>query len=152
MAAMSDADTDPVQLAFAIAARGWRDALDAHRFAPPDGGFSSRLAALSGAARIDAKICREAHAAGYEWPPHRGAGKPPWELQPESGRRGPEDLWRVFDSAVIELNRASTTTDLLEVARAYEVIGNAAADLAEAIRREDRMNGLLPKARARRRA
>ena len=152
MIVMSDAEKDPVQLAFAIAQRGWREALEAHRLAPPDGGFSARLAALSGAARIDAKICREAHAAGYEWPPHRGAGKPPWELQAESGRRGPEDLWRVFDSAVLELNRASTTTDLLEIARAYEVIGDAAADLAEAIRREDLTSGLLPKARAGRRA
>jgi hypothetical protein len=152
MIVMSDAEKDPVQLAFAIAQRGWREALEAHRLAPPDGGFSARLAALSGAARIDAKICREAHAAGYEWPPHRGAGKPPWELQGESGRRGPEDLWRVFDSAVLELNRASTTTDLLEIARAYEVIGDAAADLAEAIRREDLTSGLLPKARAGRRA
>ena len=47
------------------------------------------------AARAEALACRAAHDAGFEWPPHRAASsKPPWELQPGSGRRGPADLWR----------------------------------------------------------
>jgi hypothetical protein len=139
-------------LAFSQAQAVWREAVDAHRLAPPDRGFSARLAALSGAARIEAKICREAHAAGYGWPPHKGANKPPWELQPESGRRGPQELWRTFDDAVAELSRASTATNLLEVADGYEALAAAAADLAEAVRREDSASGPLPESRAARSA
>jgi hypothetical protein len=140
---MTAPDDSPIHTAFSQAQAVWRDAVDAHRLAPPDGGFSARLAALSGAARIEAKICREAHAAGYGWPPHKGANKPPWELQPESGRRGPQELWRTFDIAAAELGRASTSTNLLEVAKGYEALAAAAADLAEAVRREDSASGLL---------
>jgi hypothetical protein len=103
---------------------------------------------LSGAARIEAKICREAQAAGFAWPPHKSAGSQPWELQPGSGRRGPAELWRAFDDAVLVLERAAATTELLEVARGFELLGEAAAELAEAVRREDRASGLLPKARS----
>jgi hypothetical protein len=149
---MSRADDAPIHAAFAHAQAVWREAVEAHRLAPPDSGFSARLAALSGAARIEAKICREAHAAGYGWPPHKGANKAPWELQPESGRRGPEHLWRAFDNAVGELSRASTGTNLLEVAKSYEALAAAAADLAEAVRREDSASGPLPKSRAARSA
>ncbi len=97
--------------------------------------------------------CREAEAAGFEWPPHRAsASKPPYELQPDSGRRGPEDLWRAFDGAVVELNRAATGTELLEVAAAYETLAGVAGELAAAVEREDRDSGLLPRGRARRSA
>lgn len=149
---MSRADDSAIHTAFSHAQAVWRDAVEAHRLAPPDSGFSARLAALSGAARIEAKICREAHAAGYGWPPHKGANKAPWELQPESGRRGPEDLWRTFDAAVSELSRASTGTNLLEVANAYDALAAAATDLAEAVRREDSARGSLPESRAARSA
>jgi hypothetical protein len=144
---MSRADDAPIHAAFAHAQAVWREAVEAHRLAPPDSGFSARLAGLSGAARIEAKICREAHAAGYGWPPHKGANNVPWELQPESGRRGPEHLWRTFDDAVGELGRASTGTDLLEVAKAYEALAAAAAALGEAVRREDHASGLLLESR-----
>jgi hypothetical protein len=145
---MSEADKERVQVAWAAAWAAWSAAIAAHRLAPPDAGFSARLAALSGASRLDAKVCREAQAAGYGWPPHKGTGKPPWELQPESGRRGPKELWRTFDSAVLELNRASTGTDLLEVANAQDALADALADLSEAVQREDVASGLLPNVRA----
>jgi hypothetical protein len=61
-------------------------------------------------------------------------------------------LWRVFDAAVAELNRAATGADLLEVATAYEALAAAAGDLVSAVEREDRASGLLPRARARRSA
>ena len=141
------------QAAFRAAQEQWRDALSGHRLAPPDAGFSARLAGLSAAAGAEATACRQAEAAGFEWPPHRAAAdRPPWELQPGSGRRGPEELWRAFDGAVAELNRAATGTDLLEVAAAYEALAEVAGQLAAAIEREDRASGLLPRARARRSA
>jgi hypothetical protein len=149
-------DSDPqeqAQRAFRDAQEEWRRALESHRLAPPDAGFSARLAGLAAAAGAEAVACREADAAGFEWPPHRAlANKPPYELQPGTGRRGPEELWRVFDAAVAELNRAATGTDLIEVATAYEALAAAAGELASAIEDEDRASGLLPRARARRSA
>ena len=144
---------EQAQRAFRDAQQEWRRALESHRLAPPDAGFSGRLSALAVAAGAEAAACREADAAGFEWPPHRAsANKPPYELQPGTGRRGPEELWRVFDAAVAELNRAATGTDLIEVARAYGALAAAASELASAVEREDRASGLLPRARERRSA
>jgi hypothetical protein len=56
-------------------------------------------------------------------------------------------LWRRFDAAVSELNRAATGTDLLAVAVAYDELAEAAGELAVAVEREDRASGLLPRAR-----
>src|SRR5438132_8361153 len=98
---MTKSTGDRAQAAFRNAQARWRQALEAHRLAPPDAGFSARLAALSEAAREEAEACREANAAGFEWPPHRASSsKPPHELQPVSGRRGPDELWGRFDGAV----------------------------------------------------
>ena len=128
-------------------------ALESHRLAPPDAGFSGRLRALAQAAAGEAVACREAEAAGFEWPPHRAsASKQPYELQPGSGRRGPDELWRDFDGAVIELNRAASGTGLLDVAAAYEALARAAGELATAVEREDSRSGLLSRVRARRSA
>jgi hypothetical protein len=141
------------QAAFREAQERWRGALEAHRVAPPDGGFSARLAGLAAAAQAEAEACRAADAAGFEWPPHRASSsKPPYELQPGTGRRGPQELWRRFDGAVAELNRVATGTELIEVARAYDALADAAGELAEAVEREDRASGLLPRAGARRSA
>jgi hypothetical protein len=136
------------QRAFRDAQEGWRGALDGHRLAPPDTGFSGRLAALAAAAEAEAAACRAEDAAGFEWPPHRAsANKPPYELQPGTGRRGPEELWRVFDAAVAELNRAATGSDLVDVATGYDALAAAAGELASAVEREDRSSGLLPRPR-----
>jgi len=144
---------DRAQAAFRTAQARWREALEAHRLAPPDAGFSGRLLALAEAARVEAEACRAAQAAGFEWPPHRAsASKPPYELQPGSGRRGPQELWARFDAAVAELDRAATGTDLLAVADAYEQLADVAGALAEAVEREDRASGLLPRASMRRSA
>jgi hypothetical protein len=130
---------DRAQRAFRDAQEEWRRALE--------------LAGLASAAELEAAACREADRAGFEWPPHRAsANKPPYELQPGTGRRGPEELWRVFDATVTELNRAATETDLVEVAKAYEALAAAARELASAVEGEDRASGLLPRERARRRA
>jgi len=142
---MPKRDQDRAQAAFADAQDQWRRALKAHRMAPPDGGFSARLAELADAAGNQASACRQAQSAGFEWPPHRAAGSgPPYELRPGSARRGPQELWRRFDGAVAELDRVATGTDLLAVAEAYEALGEAAGALADAVEREDRASGLLP--------
>lgn len=142
---------DPIQAAFAAAQERWRRAIQAHRLAPPDAGFSARLADLAAVAREEAEVCREAAAAGYEWPPHSSTAKPPYELQPGTGRRGPEALWAHFDAAAAELNRAGSGTDLIAVAQAHELLADAAGALAAEVEREDRASGLLQELDARER-
>ncbi len=150
---MAPAAEKRAQAAFRSAQEAWADALAAHRLAPPDAGFSARLAALSAAAHAEARACREAEAAGFEWPPHRASSsRPPYELQPGSGRRGPHDLWARFDVAVSELNRAASGTELIDVAYAYEQLAEVAGELAEAVALEDRAGGLLSHAGRRRSA
>lgn len=135
---MATAAERRARTAFRDAQARWSDALQAHRLAPPDAGFSARLAQLSAAARAESDACRQAQSAGFEWPPHRAsASKPPYELCPESARRGPDELWDRFDVAVAELNRAASGTELLEVADAYEHLGEVAGDLAQAVAREN---------------
>ncbi len=132
---------------------GWASAIEAHKLAPPDPGFATRLEALAHGASEAARVCREADAAGFEWPPARKAdSEPPYELRQDTGRRGPEALWRRFDRAVVRLRAAASGTDMLEVARAYDEIAVAVGELAEAVADEDQANGLRPRARARRSA
>lgn len=135
---------DPIQAAFAAAQQRWRRAIQAHQLAPPDAGFSARLAELAAVAREEAEVCREAAAAGYEWPQHGSTAPPPYELRPGTGRRGPEALWARFDAAAAELNRAGAGSDLIEVAHAHELLADAAGALAVEVEREDRASGLLP--------
>jgi hypothetical protein len=147
---VADEPDGRAQTAFRAAQDAWRSALTAHRLAPPDNGFSIRLGVLAAAARAEADACRAADAAGFEWPPHRASStKPPWELQPGSGRRGPVELWQGFDAAVADLNRAATGTDLIDVSAAYERLAEAAQLLADAVESEDRASGLLTGARRR---
>jgi hypothetical protein len=145
---MAKTTEDHAQASFRDAQQLWRGALEAHRLAPPDGAFSVRLSDLAAAARAEAQACREADGAGFEWPPHRASSSaPPYELQHGSGRRGPDELWRRFDDAVSELNRAATGTDLVAVAVAYDHLAEVAGELAVAVEREDRASGLLPRGR-----
>jgi hypothetical protein len=138
---------------FREALDGWSKALNAHRMASPDGGFAARIAGLVRAAEEEARACRAADAAGFDWPPHRAADpRPPYELQPGTGRRGPEGLWRSFDEAVRQLNTVATGQNMLDVARAYEDLAAAAGALAEAVEREDGPAGPRPRKRSRRSA
>jgi len=150
---MTTANDTEAQADFRDAQMRWRAALEAHRLAPPDAGFSARLWALSVAAGDEAAACRQADAAGFEWPPHRSASsEPPYELRPDSGRRGPEELWRRFDAAAADLSRVAAGTNILAVADAYAELGAAASQLAEAVERGDRASGLLPRTEVRRSA
>jgi hypothetical protein len=150
---MTDRTDEHAQAAFHAAQARWREALDAHRLAPPDAGFSLRLAELSLAAHAESEACRQAESAGFAWPPHRAASsRPPYELRPDAGRRGPDELWRRFDAAAADLSRTAAGTDILAVADAYAELGEAAGELAAAVEREDEASGLLQRKRARRSA
>jgi len=120
----------------------WAGAVQAHKQAPPDENFAARLTALSHGAGEAARVCRRAHAAGFEWPPARKAdSEPPYELRPGTGRRGPEELWQRFDQATTRLGTMAAGTDMLEVARAYEELATIAGELAKAVLRTDRTGG-----------
>jgi hypothetical protein len=130
--------------AFQDARAAWRTALREHVLAPPDAGFSARLASLAAAAAQRAEACEAAYHDGFEWPPARGGAKPPYELQPGTARRGPEELWQRFDEAVDELDRVSEGRSIRAVGRAYEELAEIAEQLADTVDRHDRANGLLP--------
>ena len=138
--------------AFQEAREAWRTALRGHVLAPPDAGFSARLAQLAAAAAQRAAACEAAHKDGFEWPATRGGAKPPYELQPGTGRRGPDDLWARFDEAVAELDRVSEGRSMRAVGQAHAELADVASQLAKAVEREDRASGLLPPARRRRSA
>ena len=138
--------------AFQEAREAWRAALREHVLAPPDAGFTARLSKLAEAAAQRAAACEAANRDGFEWPATRGGAKPPYELQPGTGRRGPEALWERFDEAVAELDRVSEGRSMRAVGRAYAELAEVASELAKAVQREDRASGLLPASAKRRRS
>ena len=131
----------------------WASAVEAHKQAPPDANFADRLQALSKGASEAARVCRIADAAGFEWPPARKADSdPPYELRPGTGRRGPQELWQLFDHAITRLGTMAAGEDMLEVANAYDELAAIATELAQAVKAEDRTSRPRPRARARRSA
>jgi hypothetical protein len=113
----------------------WSGAMRAHEQAPPDPGFRDRLRALAeGAAAM-----RDAHAraldAGLAWRPIADSerARPPYELRPGTGRRGPAELWTRFDAAVQQLNQAGASDNLGDVVDAYAAVAQAASELADAL-------------------
>ncbi len=139
---MSVRDSDPRDRAtqrLRDAAAAWGQAMSAHKMAPPDPGFAARLRALASAAEKEREACDEAQRAGLLWRPIPGAqgAQPPYELRAGTGRRGPEQLWEQFDSAVETLNHAITGTNVAGVARAFGNLASAAGALADAVEAED---------------
>jgi hypothetical protein len=117
----------------------WAQAMRAHKLAPPDPGFAARLRGLAQAAAAEQVAWEHAHAAGLLWRPVPNAenSAPPYELRPDTGRRGPAELWMRFDAAVAGLNRAITGSDAAKVADAFGEMAEAAAALADAVASED---------------
>ena len=113
----------------------WSGAMRAHEQAPPDPGFRDRLRALANAA----DAMRDAHAraldAGLAWRPVADSerARPPYELRPGTGRRGPAELWARFDAAVHRLNKAGASDNLSDVVDAYAAVAQAADELADAL-------------------
>ncbi len=124
------------------ASAGWAEAMRAHKLAPPDGGFASRLRTLSQAATTEQVAWERAHKIGLMWRPVPGSERaaPPYELQPGTGRRGPDELWGRFDGAVATLNRAIGGSSAAGVAFAFGEMAEAAGDLADAIELEDTLS------------
>jgi len=125
---------------FEEAENRWGAAMRAHRLAPPDEGFASRLRTLGEAAAVEAAVCRDAAKLGLAWRPIPGAenAEPPYELRPGTGRRGPAEMWEHFDTAVARFNHANAGTDASAVANAYTEVSTAAVALADAIEAEGR--------------
>jgi hypothetical protein len=59
--------------------------------------------------------------------------RPPYELRPGTGRRGPAELWARFDAAVQKLNQAGAGDNLADVVDAYAAVAQAASELADAL-------------------
>jgi hypothetical protein len=78
---------------------------------------------------------RDAHTrafqAGVAWRPVADSerARPPYELRPGTGRRGPAELWTRFDMAVERLNQAGASDNLADVIDAYAAVAQAASDL-----------------------
>jgi hypothetical protein len=138
---ISDAAGAQAQIMNAVQEAGseWAEAMRAHKLAPPDAGFASRLRSLFEAAALERDAWEHAHSAGLLWRPVPGAegAQPPYELRPGTGRRGPEELWARFDAAVGALNKAITGSNAATVADAFGELAEAASALADAVARED---------------
>jgi hypothetical protein len=113
----------------------WAGAMRAHEQAPPDPGFRGRLRALSEAASAMHDAHARALEAGLAWRPVAGSdrARPPYELRPGTGRRGPEELWTRFDAAVEQLNVAGGGDSLADLVAAYSAVADAASALADAL-------------------
>jgi hypothetical protein len=113
----------------------WAGAMRTHELAPPDAEFRRRLRVVSDAATA----MRDSHAraleAGLAWRPVKSSrqARPPYELRPGTGRRGPEHLWARFDEAVDQLNQAGAGDSLAEVVAGYVAVSDAAGALADAL-------------------
>jgi hypothetical protein len=141
MSFSGELDPERAQIMRAVrhASNAWADAMRVHKMAPPDAGFAARLRGLAEAAETERVTWEHAHAAGLMWKPIPGAerAEPPYELRPGTGRRGPAELWKRFDSAVAGLNNAIAGTSAASVADAFGEIEEAARALADAVAAED---------------
>ena len=133
------------------ASTAWADAMRAHKLAPPDAGFASRLRTLAEAAEREQVTWEHAHAAGLLWRPIAGAenAQPPYELRPGTGRRGPAKLWEQFDAAVANLNRAIAGTTAADVADAFGAVAEVGGSLADAVAAEDEQSTQVQAGRSR---
>ncbi len=113
----------------------WSGAMRAHAQAPPDPGFRDRLRALADAAAAMHDTHARALDAGLAWRPIADSerARPPYELRPGTGCRGPAELWSRFDDAVQQLNEAGAGHNLADVVDAYAGVAQAASQLTDAL-------------------
>src|SRR5450755_2742375 len=117
----------------------FRSALRQHRLAPPDAGFSRRLKDFADASESQQIACEYAAKEGLGWEPMPAAKRsPPPELRPDSGRRGPLELWAGFDSAWEDLGKALEGISLPAVSRAFGELATISRELATAVTEEDK--------------
>jgi hypothetical protein len=117
------------------AQEAWAGATRAHQLAPPDPGFRDRLRNLADAASAMRDAYAQALEAGLAWRPIKGSehARPPYELRPGTGRRGPDELWTRFDEAVAQLNEAGARNRLGDLVAGYAAVSEAARALADAL-------------------
>ncbi len=115
-----------------IAERSWHAALKKHRLAPPDAGYPQRLDDLADACAEQRDAYAYAAETGLSWDPLLAADitKPPYELQPISGRRGDPKLWQQFDLASDRHAKALQGTSLAAIGEAFGEISQAARAIA----------------------
>lgn len=117
----------------------FRAALREHRLAPPDAGFSRRLKKFADACESEQIATSYAAQEGLGWEPMPNARRPPPpELRPDSGRRGPKDLWKRFDVAWEDLNTSLQGISLPAIARAFDELATVLRELSTAVAEEDR--------------
>jgi hypothetical protein len=117
----------------------YRQALRQHRLAPPDARYSARLKDFANACEQQEAAYRYADDNGLAWdplPPSAGR-RPPAELQPDSGRRGPEDLWKQFDTAIEDLSLAFEGISLSAIARVFGELSDIARRLSIGVAEQD---------------
>jgi hypothetical protein len=116
----------------------FRAALRQHRVAPPDAGFARRLKDFADACESEQIACDYAAQEGLGWEPMPAARRlPPPELRPDSGRRGPPELWTSFDTEWDDLSKALEGLSLPAVARAFAELATLSRQLATAVAEED---------------
>ena len=120
----------------------FRAALRQHRIAPPDAAFSRRLKDFADACESEQIACDYAAQEGLGWEPMPAAKRlAPPELRPDSGRRGPAELWQQFDTAWEDLGKALEGISLPAVARAFGELATVSRALATAVAEEDARSG-----------
>ena len=113
----------------------WSAALVQHRLAPPDAGYARRLRDLADACEQQQVAYQYAATQGLGWdpPPAAAVLNVPHELDPGSGRRGPRELWKRFDTAVEDLRTALAGISLAAIGRGFGELSLAARDLAQEV-------------------
>jgi hypothetical protein len=120
----------------------FRAALRQHRIAPPDAAFSRRLKDFADACESEQIACDYAAQESLGWEPMPAAKRlAPPELRPDSGRRGPAELWQQFDTAWEDLGKALEGISLPAVARAFGELATVSRALATAVAEEDARSG-----------
>jgi len=122
-----------------IAQDRWESALRAHLLAPPDAGYARRLRNFAEACEQQQTAYAHAAAAGLGWtpvPPSETPEAPP-ELSPDSGRRGPPELWGRFDSAIEDFGRTLEGISLASISHAFGELGEITRALSRAVAEQD---------------
>jgi len=122
-----------------IAQDRWESALRAHLLAPPDAGYARRLRNFAEACEQQQTAYAHAAAAGLAWTPVPASETPeaPPELSPDSGRRGPPELWARFDSAIEDFGRALEGISLASISHAFGELGEILRALSRAVAEQD---------------
>jgi len=123
-----------------LADQRWAAALRAHE------GFAIRLREIADAAEQQGGAFRLLHLAGAGWQPRRGASRLRLsrELESDSDRAGPPELWQEFDHAARALGEALEGTSLTAIARAFERVADFAREIADAVERGDECRQAKP--------